>query len=129
MIANAITNLVLNIVLGKIIGVEGVVVATITSLLFFGVVSGIYLIYKYYFTNYRLHDYYRDQLFYFFITILSCLVCHAVFNSLYIDSIADFVIKGFLCALISCLIMFFAYFRTKNFKDAVEFVKVHLFRG
>ncbi len=119
----AAANILLNIVLGKYLGISGIILATILSIVMINFIYGTTIIYRYYFKNKKLYSYYLQHVFYASVTVITALVVYLICNRLPDGNLIKLVIKGITAFFLSniCLLVF--YHRTKRFRDAFCFVK------
>ena len=122
-LAETITNVVLNIVLGKYYGVIGIIVATLISLLTINFGYGSTIVFKYYFKNKKVLEYFRYHLLYFIVTLLVATTAYYLCKWLYRPGIGGLIINVFVCATIPNIMYFIIYCKTKIFKSSLYFLK------
>lgn len=120
-IAEALSNIVLNYILGKLWGIYGIILATVLTIIFINFMYGGQLIFKYYFTEQKLIEYYAYHGKYFLVTILVALI---TFGLCYFfpNGLCFFVIKIVVCAIIPNLLYWAIYRRTKIFTNSLVWV-------
>ena len=113
-------NLLLNIILSKIIGVNGVIISTILGTFVISLPWETHVLFKNYFKR-STSEYYIGLIKHTFISLLTCVICFLICGMLPKYGVTWILIKCIISVLVSniCLLMF--YFRTKNFKNAIEF--------
>ncbi len=74
-IAEILCNIVLNILLAKYWGVLGIIVATLISLFFINFIGGAWILFKEYFQNGKLGEFFLDQGLYFGVTCVLAVLC------------------------------------------------------
>ena len=74
-IAEIVCNVVLNILLAKYFGVLGIILATLISLFFVNFLGGAWILFKEYFKNGRLGEFFADQALYFGVTCILAVLC------------------------------------------------------
>ena len=148
-IVSTILNLILNITLGKLIGITGIIFATLTSTLISGLFWQCNIIFKVYFKR-STAQFYRRLLVYFFVCVACCGISTlladsiittltTILNSLNslltskvmgitgITDIAGLFIRGIICTIVAVGIQLFLYshlsFTKKEFKRAKSFIK------
>lgn len=122
MLLTAIINLILSIFLGKLIGIAGVVIATVIARLVTYFWYEPKLLYKLYF-NQKVRYYYFDY-FVNFILIMLCLITSVCFTYLIVDiSIFSWVLKSIVCLVITNLTFFIRYYKTNEFKYLTTRIK------
>ena len=124
-IIEAVLNLVLNFVLGKLFGVYGIIIATLISLFFINFLWGSTIIYKYYFTNIKISEYYYLNLFYAFVTFLACVISFYIcsFIGMYIKNLWGVLVRFFICCLVPNVIYILCYFKTKQFHISLKWLQ------
>lgn len=121
-IAEAISNLVLNYILGRFFGVYGIIIATIFSLFFINFLYGTRIIFKYYFTSNSMAEYFFSQLKYAGGTLVACCVTFGICNIIS-DSIIGFIIKCFVCAILPNVLYWLMYHKSNIYIKAYQWVK------
>lgn len=118
-IAESFTNIVLNIILGKFFGVYGIIIATFISLFVVNFGFGSQIIFKCYFKNGKLHEYFLDHLQYAFVTtivsVLTVLICNFIKES----SLMTLLLRGGICCLFPTFLYFIIYKRTQRYVDVM----------
>ena len=122
-VAESMANIILNFILGKIWGIYGIIVATLISLLIINFGYGSQILFKYYFTNVSVLDYFRQQLWYAFVTIIACLITYYLNSFIKTEGILGLLIKLIISVAISLLVYFVFYFKNENYKEAKRFLK------
>lgn len=122
-IMEAIANLVLNAILVQYLGVLGIIIATLISLIVFNVIYGSQIIYQYYFTKQRVIRYYLYHLFYATITGVACVISYGICSYLTVDGIMGFFIKLCICCVIPNTVYFICYCRMEEFSAMLIYVK------
>lgn len=114
----AATNIVLNYILGKIWGINGIIAATLISLFFINFCYGTRIIYKYYFKTINIKEYYVFHLMYGFLTIVICAVTYAITNILPMSPFA-LVLRIIVCIVVPNALYYFALRKQKRFKETI----------
>lgn len=117
-----IVNIILSYVLGKMFGLYGIILGTIISLLIINFGFGSQIIFKHYFKNSKLKNYFLYHLKYFLITLLIALITLTICNLIKFDGILGFISKIFICITVPNIMYLIIYSRTRNFKDAKDFL-------
>lgn len=122
-IIEAITNLILNFVLGYYFGINGILFATIISMLLIGFGYGGYIVFRYYFSGYSILKYFFTLIIYIVITTGICM------GTLFICSLITFngffllFCRAIICIIVPNFLMYIVYCRTKVFKESLVFIK------
>ncbi|WP_051865675.1 lipopolysaccharide biosynthesis protein [Metabacillus indicus] len=123
----ALVNLILNIALGYLWGVFGVIIATIISVVFVNYVSNTYILYKKYFVNENVKDIILDDLYYTVVVIIAGLLTYIV-SSFLPDSevksllVGTLLVKVLLCCILPNIIFYIMYRKNKQFIISKEWV-------
>lgn len=132
MIGEAIENIVLNIVLCRLLGVFGIVLATAISVFFTNFILCPRVVFKYYFRNGRLKEYWTDHACYTFTMLLtaaaSWFVCNIVFpmSMTQTGSISGFACLGgrlAICSVLSAAVFWFLWHRSARYHKALGWMK------
>lgn len=119
-VVEAIANIVLNIVMVKICGLYGVILATIITLIGINFIWGAYILFKHYFKR-SMIEYLKIQGIQIVLSAIACglvlFVCNMIGNG-----IVGFVLKMIICAVIPNIIFFIFYWKTSLFREAKVFV-------
>jgi len=122
-IAEAILNLILNFVLGKIWGLNGIIAGTLISLFLVNFLYAERLVFKFYFKNGKTLEFYYQQIKYALVTVIVCFVTYLICK--YITNIEGkeygikiLVTRTIVCMIIPNCIYFFVYRKTKEFYSA-----------
>ena len=116
----SLSNLVLNIVLVKYLGLYGVILATVITRLLFGIIWGNEILFKNYFGHKNAIPFYKDHIGYVVLTLISCwlvyiigVITHADFNNMNI-------IKLISCVVVPIILFCVCYYRTRLFKELIK---------
>lgn len=101
----AALNLLLNIILGKLFGVTGIILATILTILLFTYWYGSGLVFKYYFKNGRYKFFLLTNIGYLAVTAFSCAISYFICN-LFVKNErgSKGLLELLLCAIISVIV-------------------------
>ena len=117
----AVTNIVLNYILGKYFGINGIIAATLISLFLINFCYGSQLIYRYYYTDQRMSQYYishaKCAAATFAVCAVSCWLC-----SLIPETVFGFACKMILCVIVPNLLYFAIYRRTNMYRESVPWL-------
>lgn len=124
----AALNILLNFVLVQIMGVCGVVLATIIALLLIDFCYGARFVFKYYFGMEKLKKYYQLHGLYSVVTLLCCTVtyfsCEMLIRLCPIrNELISLFFRGIICVLIPNLFLLLVYAKTKKFQDMLQWLR------
>ena len=126
-ILEAALNLALNYILGKYFGVVGIIAATIISLFAVNFCMGSNIIFKYYFTDFKVSEYFTSHFKYAIVTLFNCAVTYAITNRIPYGY-GTFILVAILCCIIPNAIYFIVYRKTRYFGQVQNMVKNKIFR-
>lgn len=122
MLVTAVINLVLSIILGKLIGLAGILFASAIARLTTYFWYEPFLLFKEYF-NQPIKKFYLPIILNFIMVIFSILLINVLLNGINIVSWISIIIKGIICLSLSCIIFFLIYFRSEAFKQIIHKIK------
>lgn len=121
-LVTALVNLVLNLILVNFIGLYGVLLATVISILFVGMPWILHNLFTVLFKR-NAKEYLGKLAFYTIVTIVVCVISLYVCNFVPDNGIPTMILKGLICAVVSNVLFLLAYFKTKEFGQTLELVK------
>lgn len=122
-IIEAVLNIVLNLILVKLIGLSGVVVATIISMLLINYLWGSDVVFRYYFKNGGLKIFFKDNLVYVLATVVCCIVPYILLGIIAVPPLVKLFVGAFLAIVLSTGLWLLLFCRTKRFNEALAFIK------
>lgn len=129
-VMEVLLNVALNFFLVQLIGVYGIILATLTSLFFINFLHGSRYVFKYYFGMEKVKEYYLLHGLYFAITVLCSFLtyysCSFLVEVLKVNNnLASFFIKGIVCTVVPNIFLLIIYFKTNDFKNMIQWMKEH----
>ncbi len=121
-IVETVANIVLNWTLGKLFGVNGIIAATILSILFINFLWGTQILFKYYFRGKKAAMFYLEHVFYALVVAAVCFVSFEICSMVGMEGIVGLVIKAGLVTVISNLLFCICYFKKRYFKDTIALI-------
>ena len=120
-LAESIANIVLNYLLGKYFGVNGIIAATLISLFFINFCYGSQLIYKYYFTEQKMSGYF---LFHARCAAVTASICGVTFLlcSRLPESLSFFFVKMVICTILPNGLYLLLYRNTKMYRESIPWL-------
>ncbi len=119
----AVANLVVNILLVRTIGINGVIISTIVCTIFINVPWGTIILFKNYFKK-SPFEYFSKILFYVLVTAVCGLVTYLVCELLPTVGFGIMLVKGIICVIIPNILFFAVYHKLKEF----EYMKILFMR-
>jgi len=121
-IAESVANIVLNIVLVQFMGVYGIIIGTLISLLFINQIYGSSISFQYYFKNGKHGEYLFYHLRYFLVTAgigtITYFICSFVQCNLWLV----LIIRAMICTIFPTVLYLLFYCRTREYREAVEWL-------
>lgn len=114
-----VVNLALNIVLAKTIGVSGIILSTVFSLMI-SIPWENYTIFKYVFHRSSV-EYYKKMAYYVLTMLIAGIVTFAVCRP-WKDGFPTFILRGCICLIVPNLLIVLGNFKAKEFKEAKAFL-------
>ena len=122
-IVETITNLVLNVVMGKLWGVYGIVAATTISIFICNFLWGAKILFKEYFKGNYLKQYYLYHAKYFIVTaVVSCVTYFVCSIARCNGAIQQFFVNAAICLFVPTGLYFVVYGRSELFQNSVKMV-------
>lgn len=128
-ILEAVLNIVLNIILGKFFGVVGILAATILTVVFINYGFSAQILYKMYFKNYKISDYFVKTLFYSIVIFVVCVITYYINNHIMLDGIIGIILKVIIAFIISNFIFWICFRKLTEYATTVSWVKKILTKG
>lgn len=125
-IVEAIFNIILNYCLVKIWGVFGIIIATAISIGIIGIPWCSKIIFDNYFKNKNVVKFLAYHMFYAIVTIIVVCFTYTIASFIEINGINGFIIKGIICLFVPNICYLTIYFKSKYFKESLEFIKTKL---
>ena len=114
-VIEAILNLILNVILVRVIGLYGVISATIITMLFSTNILGPYILFKYYFKECSLRRYFLQQIKYFIYTAISGSIAYNFCSFIKENGVVELFIRLFISGFIAIiLILYFSFNSAEN---------------
>lgn len=126
-IIESVINISLNFILGKVMGISGILLATIISILF-AYFYGSTFIYRYYFKKQNIKFYYSTNLLYTIIILTGACVAFVISEILQSvltvhSLIIVIILRGVVAFTVPCMIYIFAFRFSPYYSDAQKFIE------
>ena len=128
-IVEVILNIALNWILVITMGVYGIILATIISLFIVNFIGGSHIVFKHYFKNGKLFEFFCLHFKYIIISFVVAAVTFYCCSLISIDGIKGFVIKAIVCLVIPNILYLLVYFKGKEFKNSLQWIKDNIIKG
>ena len=120
--AESVLNVVLNLVLVRFFGINGVIAATIISLFGINFCLSTGIVFKHYFKNGKLTAYFLRHLFYFVVTVLVGAVTFFFCTKINYDGILLFLLRGALCVVVPGILYPLVYMNLKTARESGKWI-------
>lgn len=121
----AAVNLVVNLILVQVIGLAGILISTIVSVVFIYDVGYARVVFKSYFKEKgNLKEFTLNQIRYLLIAVIAAVVTIFACNRVVVESaVLKLILNGCICVVLPNLVLGLLGFRLEEFKDAAELGK------
>lgn len=118
-LAAAMTNLILNLILVQFIGIYGVILSTVLSILCVGIPWLLHNLFTVIFERKNMRPFLRKLFFYCLIVFISCVVSYCVCNLVQGNLVFTIIVRGVICCIIPNIMYFVVYHRTEEYKASL----------
>ena len=118
-IAESVTNIILNYIFVLKFGVMGIIVATLISLLIINFGFGSQIVFKYYFKNGKLMEYFALHLLYAGVTAVICVITYIGCGFIATNGIFGFVEKVVVCLILPNIFYVLIYHSTAIYQQSM----------
>lgn len=118
----AMGNLLLNIMLVKIWGISGILIATIITLVFLQFIPRTEVLFKEYFKR-KPYRYYFATISYGLVTAVSCFIAYFICIHIPVEGLLCFFVRLLICALVAPTVYLLFFIKTNTEKEAISFLK------
>lgn len=121
-IIEALANLALNFILGKIWGITGVILATIFTIFVFNYLQRNTVLFKSYFKKQKISGFYRQQFYYLILSGMGLAVSFFACEHLPFGGVADIATRAIICLVVPNAIYYIGIRFTKQYEDTRRFI-------
>lgn len=114
-----VANIVMNIILIRMIGIDGVIIATIISMFFIAYPWETHAFFKKHFKRDEMHFHFR-QLLYILVTVVLAGITQLICSLVVIDGMMGLILKVLICVVIPNLVAIGAFGQSKYMKKVFE---------
>lgn len=122
-VLEAIGNISLNIILGKLFGVTGIILATIITIVFFNFIWRTNVLFKTYFKGMSVKAFYQNHAFWIGCVVVAATITYAICSLVPGSALIKLFVNGCICVVIPNILLFFMFCKTKQFQNAKSFSK------
>lgn len=123
----SILNILISIILAKNIGIIGVVLGTIMSQVIACVWFEPWILYKNYFKE-SVFKYWAKIIYYIIIIVGAAFVTYFICYFIKLDNVVGLILKSAICLVVPNLIFIIFYFKTAEFRELFDIIKVQIFK-
>lgn len=128
-VLETLSNLILNIILGRYFGIMGVVCATLVSLIVINFGYGTTIIYRYYFKGIGIIKFYIQHIYYIVVTVGAAVFSYYLCEKIVCTSLNKMILRGLLSLIVTNIILRIAYCKLDVYKQAYLFIKKNVING
>lgn len=121
-ILSAICNMALNIVLGKLLGITGIIFATVFSSLIFSMIWQCIVIFRSYYKNGKQWEYLGKQMLYAVICLASCILSFFLCNLVSCNGVSGLLLRLIICSCVTSVFVLLFFWKTRIFSKAKSFL-------
>lgn len=121
-IIEAVANLLLNIILGKVLGITGVLLATIITIFFLNYIQRNRILFKNYFKNENVGTFYKEQLYYFVLTLVSFVISYYLCGFVIYVGVYNVILRGIIGFIVSTTILSVGLLTMKRYKETKKMI-------
>lgn len=127
-IGEAVGNVALNIVLGKLFGITGIILATIITIVVFNFLWRTKILFNNYFSSMSLKEFLMNHGYWIVCISIAAVVTWKVCQLIHGGIITTLLVNAGICIVVPNVILFLLFYRSKQFKNAKQFV-MHMLAG
>lgn len=121
-ITESVANVILNIVLGKLFGVRGIILATLLSLFFINFCWGAQIVFHYYFKNGKIWRYFCDHLRYMGVTIVVVGVTYEICQLFMGDLCLTLLARIIVCLFVPAVLYIVLWYWTDEYQQVMRWL-------
>ena len=112
-------NLALNVILGKVLGVHGIIIATMISLFLCNYLWSVSITFRHYFGEDKIIEYYRYQGFETVIMFVAAISTYLICSMISTDNVFyNLILRAAICVIVPNLLYFMVFRKTEQFQYA-----------
>lgn len=121
-VLESIGNISLNIILGKYFGITGIIFATIITIVVFNFIWRTNVLFKTYFKGMNLKEFYLNHMFWIICIVIAAVITYIICGLIPGGAFAKLLVNGCICVVIPNVLLLIMFFKTKQFKNAKQFM-------
>lgn len=116
-------NILLNVILGKLFGITGIILATIITIFFMNFLWRTVALFQNYFKTMSLKTFLLDHLGWIIAITTAAIITYTMCNSIRLGAFAQLMINGIICLVVPNIILLVLFIKTKQFREAKAFAE------
>lgn len=121
-LVTALVNLGLNVILVQFIGIYGVILSTVISMIVVGMPWLLHNLFTVLFDKQYLKPYIRQLIMGVLVTIVGCVITYEIIKMIHIPLLATLIVRAFICCIIPNILYFVVFRKKQEFKESVELI-------
>ena len=121
-LVTAVVNLSLNLIMVQFIGIYGIILSTVLSMLLVGMPWLFHNLFTTLFEKEQLYGYLGKVIYYVLISFIVCTICSFICSFIDFGNLETFLIRFIICCFIPNVIFFIAYHKLGEFRGALLIV-------
>lgn len=119
-IITALTNLILNVILVNYIGLYGVILSTVFSIVVIGIPWLLHNLFKLLFDKSQIWNYISKLIGYILVTILSCFISYILCSFIHVPVIWKIVLNLLVCLIVPNTVFGIIYYKSVELKESID---------
>ena len=120
-VIEAVANLILNFVLGRFWGINGIIFASVITMLLIGFGYGGYIVFHHYFSSFSIKRYFLTLFGFVLTTSTACAATYYLCMLIPLEGVLLVSCRTVVCLILPNALMWFIYHRTTIFKSSLAF--------
>ena len=126
-VLESIGNAVLNLVLGNLWGITGIIIATLITIILFNYVARTNVLFKEYF-KISPAQFYKEHFIYFIVMVIACVVTYVLCNIVDVAGILGLFVRFLLCVFVPNIIFVVMYHKNQYYDSCMKIFKRLIFK-
>lgn len=119
-LVTALSNLIMNLIMVQFIGIYGVILSTVLSMLGIGMPWLLHNLFTVIFEKKYLPCYLKDLGMYIIVTLIACSITYFVTSLIHLSGLIEFIVKGIICVIIPNVIFLIVYRNRPEFAQSIR---------
>lgn len=121
--AEALANVILNIVLCRSMGIMGIILATLISLFFINDICCPIVLFRHYFRNGKLMEYYKDHVLYFLSLLPGGILCVLLCRWIPAEGLSAFLLRTPICIIVPGISYYLLWCKNALCREALSWLR------